>query len=271
MAEQLNFDFDELDKIKDQIDADVAPEEPAPAEPEPPQEPAPESLPEEDGVEVEQEDEDIEGSEAAVSFDQLTPRERELIQRLEKVTGDKLGAEAAGTPVPTGQQTLPAEVEHNFLDGMDLDEVFSTPEAFNKLLNAVYKRGREESAKLSATNILSDLPKIVSQYVAQHMTMAETVAEFYSANPELKHVKRTVAQVANEISAEAPEMALQDVFAEAAKRTYKMLGLKRGAGAVAAPKKPALVQPRGRGGATSRIKAPELDGLAKEIAELIEI
>jgi len=198
----------------------------------------------------------------AVEWKDLTPRERMLLDRLERVTGEKLSAPVAD-PKPALDQPVQDAV-YNFLDGLDVDEVLSSAETLNKVLLAVYNRALQEGTKLATENVLRSTPQAISQYVTQHMTMREMVKEFYDTNPELASVKRTVAAVANEISAEKPELSLEDLFREAGERVYKMLGLKKAATKSAA----ALVRPRGSSG---RVKAPALQGLAAEVSDLFDI
>ena len=132
----------------------------------------------------------------------LTPRERTLMERLERITGEHLNAT---NKQPTAEVVPLAPSEKNFLEGFaDLDEAFSSTENFNKLLLAVHNNALEEASKLTAERILSSLPQIMSQYVTQHIAMNRLVDDFYTANADLAPVKRTVTAVANEISAEHP-------------------------------------------------------------------
>lgn len=205
-----------------------------------------------------------------IPLDQLTPRERALMERLERVTGEKL----ATVPVETARETQAevAPVDHNFLEGMDIDEVLSTPENFNKLLLSVYNKGLQEAGRLAAENIMRSLPSTINTFVNQQLTMRETVQQFYNDNPELRNVKKIVAGVANEIAAEHPEYELGKLMNEASSRVYKMLGLKKGAmkkgGNGTTSGKPAFVRQRS-GSERVRADTPGATLLETEIAELL--
>lgn len=220
------------------------PESPPPPEPESPQPPAPVETPEE---------EPLEGPE------DYSPRERMLLKRLEEMT--QANIERGGSQ-PVDEVPAPEPVDHNFMDGLDIDEVISDPAAMNKLLLNVYNRGLAEASKLAAENILRSLPNTVSRYVQNHVTMNEVVRDFYERNPDLKAVRRTVAAVANDIAAQEPGLSTQQLFDRAADKTREILQLRRVA-ANNARKTPAFARQRGRS------VTPELSGLQREIDELI--
>lgn len=259
MAENDGYDI--FDALGDQPEAAPQPEpvpEPQSAEPvaEQPTEPEPvaEQLPE---------------PEPEAVAPELTDRERMLIERLEALTGEKLATQSVAAPGEAPEAAPAATID--FLAGTNIDEVLATPENFNRLLASVYQRGLTDSAKLSAESVLRNLPQVVSNYVHNYMTMREGVEAFYAANPELRSVKRTVASVANEIAAASPELAMDEVFAQAGERVYKMLNLKRQAPQAPPAQAPALVQPRGSNGQRTRVSAPALNGLTQEISELFNI
>ena len=204
----------------------------------------------------------IEPTETAVDDSTpLTPREKVLMERLEKLTGERLDLTTkSAAPEPTA--FVPSE--KNFLEGIaDLDEVFSSSDNINKLLLAVHNSALEEASKLTAERILSNLPQIMSQYVAQHIGMDKLVEDFYIANPDLREVKRTVAAVANEISAEHPEFTTEQVFAESALKTREVLRLKQ---FVPEVKKPAFAT---TGNSRNRVRTPTLQGIEKDVMDLI--
>ena len=262
MAEQLDFDFSLLDTnpspgVEPTLVDDSATVPPPVVESL--EEAAPTVAPATDGpspLPAEEDDFDYSAP--------LTPRERILMERLEKMTGERL--DAATSPVAVA--TSPVLSEKNFLESItDLDEVFSSPENFNKLLLAVHNNALEEASKLTAERILSNLPQVMSQYVTQHLSMNKLVDDFYTANADLAPMKRTVTAVANEVSAEHPEYTTQQVFDETAKRTRSILKLQQIP--VASPQrttKPAFVPPKG---SRSRVGAPVLSDIERGVLELI--
>ena len=192
----------------------------------------------------------------------LTPREKFLMERIERVTGDQLDAATTQRPA---EIAAPIPSERNFLEGInDLDEVFSSTENFNKLLLAVHNNALEEASKLTAERILSNLPQIMSKYVTQHISMNRLVDEFYTANADLVPVKRTVTAVANEIATEHPEYTTQQVFDATASKTREILKLQQ-----APPRtttRPALIPPKG---SRIRMSAPVLSDIEKGVMDLI--
>lgn len=205
-----------------------------------------------------------------VEYKDLTPRERSLLDRLEKVTGERLDA-VVPTPTTESPATPIEPTAHNFLDGVDIDEVLSSSENLNKLLVAVYNRALADAVGQAKEYMLKSAPQVITQYTTQHLAMRELVDQFYRDNHELASIKRTVAAVANEIAADKPELSMSELFKEAGERVYKMLGLKRGTTTVTAPTtiaKRALVTPRGT---SVRMQAPALEGVAADISDLFGI
>lgn len=199
-----------------------------------------------------------------IDYGDTTPREKLLLEQLERVTGEQLDIRNVE---PTPEVATVEPIQHNFLEGLDVDEILSSAENLNKLLVAVHDHALAQTRTLAAEQILQNLPEVISTYVVRHIATREKVADFYKENPDLVGVKRTLATVANEITAEKPELTLDQVFEEAATRTRTMLGLKKSAPVVESPnKKPSFVNsPR------ARIKVPELAGVAAEVSELFNI
>jgi len=195
----------------------------------------------------------------------LSPREKALMARLEKVTGESLDSSVAKKEAPSVELT---PQERNFLAGIsDLDEVLSSPEAFNKVLLAVYNMALQEASKLSAEQIMKGLPGTIYSYVTEHVNMKELVNQFYVENPDLAMMKKTVAAVANDIAAEHPEFTTEQVFAESAKKTRELLQIKATPqGQKKGENSPAFVKQRS---SNNRVKGEELSGLQKEIADLL--
>lgn len=192
----------------------------------------------------------------------LTPREKLLMDRLDRITGENL---ALSAPPTTTRPVPQALSDRNFLDGLDIDEVLATPDNLNKLLLSVYNSAMEESSKLSAERILQDLPQIMST----HMSMAKMAEKFYTDNADLASSSQTVASVANKIAAEHPEYTAEQVFDASAIEARKILRIKAvndSSGLAKPATKPAFVGPsRGR----SSVKAPVMSDIQKGVLDLI--
>jgi hypothetical protein len=197
---------------------------------------------------------------------EYSPRERKLLERIEALTQEKLESSKKSTE-PTSEDSFSPQ-EHNFLDGLDIDEVLSSSDNLNKLLLGVYNKALQESSKLSAENIMRSLPSTMSNYVTQHLTMREMVNNFYENNDDLIGAKQTVTDVANKIANENPDLSVEEVFARTAEEARKVLNLKKIEPKSKGNSKPTLHNSRGNGG-RARLSVPELDGLAREVNELI--
>ena len=196
----------------------------------------------------------------------LTPREKLLMERLDRITGENLALEK---PVTPSNPIALTPSKRNFLDGLDMDEVLATPENLNQLLLSVYNSAMDESSKLTAERILQNLPQIMSTYVTNHMSMAKLAEKFYTDNADLASSSQTVASVANKIAAEHPEYTAEQVFDASAIEARKILRIKATATTAepaVKPAKPAFVPPgRSRNG----VKAPVLSDIEKGVLDLI--
>jgi len=245
--------LNESSNTPDEISETVVPEEVVESSPEIPKI---ESIPIEENIST--------TPAAVVDNSNLTPREIALIERLERLTGEKL--ESINPPPQLEMKEVPKD-EFDFIGDGDIDEILSSKENLNRLLQGVYQRGLSEASKLSAESILQSLPRIVTQYISQHIEMRDIVGKFYEENSDLIPVKRTVAAVANEIAAANPDLSTDEVFKRTAQQTRVLLRLKDPSTTIPKIKSnPALVgQKKGRN------TIPALDGLAKEISELIDL
>lgn len=186
-------------------------------------------------------------------------RETAILERLEEETGRRLQLDR-DQPAAATEPEAPSVP--NFMDGLDIDEVLSNSDNLNRLLQAVYNAGLGEAVRRASDNVLGSVNDLVSRYVREQLTMSEMVKEFYDTNPDLRPVRRTVAAIAREISAEDPELKPQDVFAKTAVKVREVLKLKP-----LPPKQSKNFAPqRGR-----KAIEPELVGIEKEIMELMEI
>lgn len=198
----------------------------------------------------------------AIENEEYSPRERALLDRIEQLTN-----QAYQKPQAQSNDDAFTPQEHNFLDGLDIDDVLSSGENLNKLLLAVYNRGLQESLRMANTQFTAQAPNLVREHVTQHMTMRELVDNFYSTNPDLIHARKTVGAIANEVSQENSELSIDEVFAEAAKRTREVLGLPNLVANDIKTEKPNL--PTRRQPGNRRNGTATLTGVAKEIDDLL--
>lgn len=203
--------------------------------------------------------------EKETEFPELTEREKVLLAQIEEIRGKQF---EEIRPQSALELKEVAKNQHDFIGDGDIDEVLSSKENLNQLLQKVYERGLEEASKLSAENVMQSLPRVITQYISQHLEMRQTVDKFYGDNPDLAMVKKTVAAVANEIAGNNPDLTTEEVFKRTAQQTRTLLRLRQ----PTQPTKPIVKSSRPAfTGQKGRMKIPELDGLAKEIHELIEL
>jgi hypothetical protein len=201
-------------------------------------------------------------SSPATESEEYSPRERALLDRIEQLTGRSYENQRVES-----NPTQFTEQQHNFLDGLDIDEVLSSGENLNKLLLAVYNRGLQESIRMAREGWSNEAPDMVRSHINQHMSMREMVDAFYAANPDLLNARKTVGAIANEVSQENQELTIEQVFAEAAKRTREALGLpplEERRSSSERPNLPTRRQPGNRRNGTAT-----LTGVAKEIDDLL--
>ena len=232
-------------------------------EPEPVEEPAPEPEVEPEKPETESEEEPV----GQINYDEMTPREKALFDQLQKVTGENL-------LLTKPKQDEPAQVSaekvvealFNYLEGQDVDEVFSTAENINKLLNAVGARVEERAVLRAQEAIMKNLTGVFTQHMNRQMQMREDANQWFNANPDMKQCERLLVSLANEIGNEKPELTVRQVLDESAKRIRTMMKIRNGT----TPKtsKPAFVGAQRGGG---RVKVPELQGRERDISDLLDL
>ena len=203
---------------------------------------------------------------------EFSTREQALLQYIESLS-DKL--RTTGVTLPeTGVSTVDAPQVPNFLEGTDLDEAFGSVEGFNKILANVYQRAVEDTRKALLPDIDRRLSSQVVEQVQQQATLREQVDGFFTENPDLAVMRRTVAAVATEVAKEKPDLTLPEVFAESATRTRQMLHLPspasiatKSADSTRTPApKPAFVAQRG----SSTVRASSREATVKTITDEIE-
>jgi len=67
------------------------------------------------------------------------------------------------------------------------------------------------------------IPAIVVKHIQDQHKYKKLVDEFYKAHPKLVGERTLVGQVVNKLSAENPDMAVEEVFNLAAKEAYKVM------------------------------------------------
>jgi hypothetical protein len=115
------------------------------------------------------------------------------------------------------------DTPHDFLTGIDMDDVSSDPKILNKVLHAVIAKVQQQTSD----QILKNLPSEVMEQVNQQMGFKTIVDSFYSDNPDLVNVKAVVKACAQQLHVENPDWEMSKIFAASADRTRETLGISK--------------------------------------------
>lgn len=171
------------------------------------------------------------------------------------------------TDTPTTDVPLTLE-EQNFLDGIDFDEAMSSPESFNKLLNAVYQKGVKQSKDISTESVLRNIPEIVKANILTVTSLQRAAENFYSNNEDLRPYSKTVATVWEELYAQNPDKTYEDLMNDAATETRKRLNLQKEVKQQQKEEKKPPRLPSNRGKVGRQSEQPNLTPMEQEIAEM---
>lgn len=162
-------------------------------------------------------------------------------------------------------EPVPQVTAQDFIDDDSFEKVLENREAFNDVLNKVFKGAVEFATEA----VLKRIPQVVQRQVTHETSTQQMVDSFYRRNKDLLPLRNYVAVEYQEVLSESPELALSDALNETAKRLRKKLGMaKVGAAPVnRRDRKPSLPD-----GSRSRPQQPrQPKGIAAEIAALREV
>lgn len=157
-------------------------------------------------------------------------------------------------------------VATDFLGAEDIDLVMTDKDRLNALLNKVAKTVLEGAVNMASERTLRSIPRVVETASRQRAEIDGAVAKFYTDNPDLTPFKNAVAAAATGVHSENPAWSLDQVFAEAAKRTRTALALRETKRSTppALPPTSGKSSPRGGTQDTRTALEKELDDLLKE-------
>lgn len=115
--------------------------------------------------------------------------------------------------------------EQDFIGDLDLDDLVRDKVAFNKILNAVYAKGVNDSKQIATEGVLNSIPDLVRHNVDLYSTLKEVSDNFYKENNDLTPFKRVVAAVFEEISAASPDKTYAELMKLTAPEVRKRLEL----------------------------------------------
>lgn len=166
---------------------------------------------------------------------------------------------------PVIPQEQPTEVD--FVGNASLDDLLDTKDGLNKLLNMVANEAAKRSSGLADhayERYLTNMPTVITRYIANMATMKRVADEFYTTNSDLSSYKRVVASMANHLSAEHPDWDQKKVLEETAIQARRSLGLIANASAKTLDN-PAFVT----GTPHSKTMSTNVKSLEQEVADLI--
>lgn len=144
-----------------------------------------------------------------------------LLAEINRLSG--LVEPAAPAAEKRDKKTDLPETPHDFLTGIDMDDVSSDPQVLNKVLHAVIAKVQQQTSE----HILKNLPSEVMEHVNQQMGFKTVVDSFYSDNPDLANVKAVVKACAQQLHTENPDWDMSKIFAASADRTRETLGISK--------------------------------------------
>lgn len=101
----------------------------------------------------------------------------------------------------------------------ELEEVLDSPAKYNKHLTQVYAKVMEDMMGL--------LPGMINPLVTHYVTVSRAAQTFFTENQDLLPYRDYVGDTVNEVRAEMPEAAFEQVMGEAEKRVRARLQLPR--------------------------------------------
>ena len=160
--------------------------------------------------------------------------------------------------------------EVDFLADLGMEEDELTPAHINKLLNKVYKKGKEEATTKPEVDVQAEIQR--------NMQMMEVNRDFYQRHPELAKYKNFVGQVSKEVienlkPEDKEKLTLGEVFeltADEAKKRLRIKAKKLKEEREEKEKKDKPNFPKVKGKRKSKSK-PKLSPMEKEIQEMIDL
>lgn len=157
----------------------------------------------------------------------LKEQNRILLERVENLSKKLLEKDETSDKivnVPDDDEKINKEIfSEDFLGDLDIDDVASDKDLFNKVLLKVVDVIEQRAGKKYANNISGD----VKQFTDNHIELKELVDVFYKENQDLISVKSTVQAAAVDVIKNNPNMKIIDVFNNAAINARKILGIKK--------------------------------------------
>jgi hypothetical protein len=110
---------------------------------------------------------------------------------------------------------------YDFIKDIDMDDVSSDPQVFNRILHDVIKKVQLQTTE----QVLRSIPQVVMSQVNQQTYFKRMADKFYEDNPDLVHVRQVVKACTQQVQQTNPEWEIEKVLKEAAIKTRSTLGM----------------------------------------------
>ena len=151
-----------------------------------------------------------------------------LLAEIDRLSGSEIPVEVPKEKkkVPEGEKKVDElvsdkEAIHDFIKDIDMDDVSSDPEVFNKILHAVVAKVQQQTTE----QVLRSIPEVVMSQVRQQTYFKKMADDFYDDNKDLINVKQVVRACAQQLQKNNPEWEVEKIFSEAATKTRETLGM----------------------------------------------
>jgi hypothetical protein len=217
-------------------------------------------------------------TEVSESLAQLRAQNEALLKQIEEMSGGTIPATLAAetpTPAPKPEVAQPAvsvpsvapqtSKVAEYMAGIDFDDISENKESFVKFIQGVLQAQQVDTTQ----QVLLSIPGVVGTFVQRQTAFRDVAKEFFTAHPELKRVKRYVANVANEVAANDPNLSVAEVLEKAAELSRETLKISK---EVQKNAKKKASTPAGLPGGTNsggRTPAKPSSGLQSEIDDLL--
>lgn len=223
---------------------------------------------EEDGGE--ESEEEAAAVEESSEIAELKAELKQLRELLTPKTDAASTEDVAQAATSTFEQLKPEISDVNVMGDFEYDDIVQDQDVFMKWASQLVKRVQEVTQEAVYKNI----PGIIQSYTDQQIEVKSRAQDFYHNNPDLTEHKAEVAKNANLLAQAEPGLSQDDFFKKVADYTRYTLKLpaKEKGGTEEKPKpgaKPALNKRSTKAG-TRMGKPPELEGMDKEITEMLK-
>ena len=196
-------------------------------------------------------------------LEELRKQYNEMKEELEKLKNPPTD------PPPTQAPSTDAPVsDEDFVGDLDLDELTRSKDDFNKILNAVMKKGVEigrAESRQGDEQVLRSVPEMTRRNLEIITAITKASDEFYKSNEDLRPFKKVVAAVFEEKLAENPDKEYTKLMEDVGPEVRKRLDLAKKA-TKPDDKPPPL--PKNKGGKRPNPQKPNTDPLLSEIDEM---